>query len=529
MVKDAPSPGKILAMVLFALSCFGLLLFLWLAFGGPVPLKPKGYRFHTSFAEAGQLALEADVRISGVPVGKVKTITPNKQTGRADVEIQLQSRYAPLPSDAQAILRQKTLLGETYVELTPGNANAEPIPEGGQLASTQVSDTVELDEILRSFDPKTRADFQDWMQTQAQAIEGRGRDLNDALGNLGPFAEDTATIVDILNRQDAALTQLVANTGIVFEALTERDGQLRSLIENTDTVFATTAERNRELQAAFRALPTFERESRLTLDRLTEFADETDPLVTQLRPAARELSPTLRHLEDVAPDLKNLLEQLQPLIDASRRGFPAAEQTLEDLRPLLAQLDPATAQLTPAVDFLGQYRRELTAFFANTTAATQAVDPGSRLHYLRTTNPFNPENLAAYPKRLPTNRPNPYQQPGAFDQIRRGLPVYENRQCTGDNLMPQLTNTGVDLVNAVATAVPTSVAGIQLPPFPQVPLTPEQAQALIPDQLLQQIQQFAFGTVPGGQVAAPPCRKQGPFEFGGERTQYPHVNARGSN
>ena len=31
-------------MVVFALSCFGLLLFLWLSFGGPVPLKPKGYR-----------------------------------------------------------------------------------------------------------------------------------------------------------------------------------------------------------------------------------------------------------------------------------------------------------------------------------------------------------------------------------------------------------------------------------------------------------------------------------------------------
>ena len=134
MVKDAPSFGKIAAMVLFALSCFGLLLFLWLAFGGPVPLKPKGYRFHTSFAEAGQLALEADVRISGVPVGKVKTITPDKQTGRADVEIQLQSRYAPLPSNAKAILRQKTLLGETYVELTPGDPNAEADRRGRRAA-----------------------------------------------------------------------------------------------------------------------------------------------------------------------------------------------------------------------------------------------------------------------------------------------------------------------------------------------------------------------------------------------------------
>ena len=70
MNKAAPSFGRIAAMVVFALSCFGLLLFLWLAFGGPIPLKPQGYRFQTSFAEATQLATEADVRISGVPVGQ---------------------------------------------------------------------------------------------------------------------------------------------------------------------------------------------------------------------------------------------------------------------------------------------------------------------------------------------------------------------------------------------------------------------------------------------------------------------------
>ena len=52
MNKAAPSFGRIAAMVVFALSCFGLLLFLWLAFGGPIPLKPQGYRFQASFAEA---------------------------------------------------------------------------------------------------------------------------------------------------------------------------------------------------------------------------------------------------------------------------------------------------------------------------------------------------------------------------------------------------------------------------------------------------------------------------------------------
>ncbi len=72
MQKQAPSPLKILIMVVFALTCFGLLLFLWLSFGGPVPLKPKGYEFKVAFPEATQLGLEADVRVAGVSVGTVR-------------------------------------------------------------------------------------------------------------------------------------------------------------------------------------------------------------------------------------------------------------------------------------------------------------------------------------------------------------------------------------------------------------------------------------------------------------------------
>jgi virulence factor Mce-like protein len=526
MVKSAPSLGRIAAMVIFALSCFGLLLFLWLAFGGSVPLKPKGYRFKTSFAEAGQLSQEADVRISGVPVGKVKVIKADKVTGRADVTIQLDARYAPLPRDARAILRQKTLLGETYVELTPGHPAQGFIKENGVLPSSQVSDTVELDEILRAFDPATRAAFQQWMQAQGEAIANRGQDLNDALGNLGPFADDTATLVSILNRQEGAVSRLISNTGVVFGALNERDGQLTSLIKNTNTVFSTTASGDSELQAAFRALPTFEDESKTTLARLTKFSHDTDPLVTQLRPAARELSPTLRDLADVAPDLKNLLEQLQPLIDASKRGFPAAEQVLEDSRPLIAQLVPATQQLTPMIQFLGLYPRELTAFFGNTVAATQAVDPDTKLHYLRTTNPLNPENLAVYPKRLQTNRPNPYMQPNGFDNLPTGLQVYEDRQCIASNTMPSITNVPIDATNAVTSTVSDATGGlVTLPPIPQVPLTPEQAQALIPDSLLQQIQHYAFGDGAAPGALAGPCKKQGPFDFNGTKSQYPHVNA----
>ena len=139
MNKQAPTLGRMLVMVGFALSCFGLLLFLWLAFGGPVPLKPKGYRFEVSFAEGTQLAQEADVRISGVPVGKVKTVENDPDTGRSTAVIKLQEGFGPLPRDLRAILRQKTLLVETYVELTPGNPQrAGMVPEVGELPSVEV-------------------------------------------------------------------------------------------------------------------------------------------------------------------------------------------------------------------------------------------------------------------------------------------------------------------------------------------------------------------------------------------------------
>src|ERR671936_3097751 len=112
MQKQPPSLGRVLTMVLFALSCFGLLLFLWLSFGGPIPLKPKGYRFRVAFPEAAQLGLEADVRVAGVNIGKVraKTIDP-RHRNRTIATIEVDSGYAPIARDARAILRQKTLLG----------------------------------------------------------------------------------------------------------------------------------------------------------------------------------------------------------------------------------------------------------------------------------------------------------------------------------------------------------------------------------------------------------------------------------
>ena len=417
-------------MVGFALSCFGLLLFLWLAFGGPIPFQPQGYQFKIQFPEATQLANEADVRISGVPVGKVKKIEP--ANGETEATIQLDAKFAPIPSNAKAILRQKTLLGETYVELTPGTPGVKPIKDGGQLASTQVAPTVELDEIFRTFNPKTRLAFQTWMQDQARAVTGRGEDINNAIGNLPQFETDANTLVKILNSQQGAVQRLVADTGVVFDALSARDGQLSSLITNSNRVFATTAAKSQALKETFQVLPTFEQQSTITLNRLNSFAHNTNPLITELRPAAQQLSPTLQALEAISPDLEHLFKQLGPLVTASKEGLPAVDQFLTDLEPVLGQLSPFLRQINPILYGLGQYTKEINAFFSNTVAATEATDKPPKakgtVHYLRTTNPVNPESLAQYPDRIGSNRPNPYQFPGAFSNLANGLNVYENRQ-----------------------------------------------------------------------------------------------------
>jgi phospholipid/cholesterol/gamma-HCH transport system substrate-binding protein len=510
VIKQAPSVGRILTMVAFALSCFGILVFLWLSFGGSVPLKPEGYRVNIAFPEATQLAKEAEVRISGVKVGRVKTTKPNKQTGLTDTELEIDARYAPLPKDTHAILRQKTLLGETYVELSPGSGGtrgggdeSRMVPDGGELARGQVAETVELDEILRTFDPVTRERFSTWLDQQGQAVRGQAGAISDALALLTPFAENTDDVLKVLRVQSGATRAFVRDTGVVFTALSERKDQLRELIANSNRVWTAIGSRDEQLADTFRVFPTFLREGRATTKRATAFAKDANPLIDQLRPAARQISPTLVDLDKLAPDLRGFFKDLGPFVTAARTGLPATSQVLDNTRPVLRRLDPFLRQLTPIVDYLGLYKREIASFLANDSAATQLVGPSlnepgkgplsknGQLHVLRVTNPMNPEIMAGFPNRLSTNRGNPYTAPGAYDRLAQGrpLPVFGSYLCT-------------------ANPVPDAPAPVD-PYWPAL--------------LVTRVNKFVYGGT-HSRNAAPPCEAQAPLgELIGQSGAYPRL------
>lgn len=505
MQKRAPTFGNILVIILFTLSCFGLLLFLWESFGGPVPLKPKGYQFTVAFPRSLALAEQSDVRISGVDVGHVVALKLGDE-GRTVATLELSSQYAPIRADMHAILRQKTLLGETYVQLIPESRTGPYLADGGRLSESQVEPSVTLDDILSALDPKTRKDFQVWMQSVAVGITGRGEQINSDFAELHPFTEHANKLVSILASQEGALTGVVKGTGEVFDALSERDHQFQGFIVNGERTFHAAAEESQAFADAFKVLPAFERNSQVALKELDSFAAITSPFLEEFRPAERQLSALLDATKPFAPAFNGFLTSLGPLTQAAKKGLPAVKPELELTVPLLENFRPVLHNFDPFLQFFDQNIPELQAFFANFAAATQtkaqnsnfAVNgesKGPQLHFLKTMLVLGPESLTVYSKRIGTNRANPYFQPGAFRALANGgLKVFEGGSC--------------------ANSAP-SVSG--------------PANETISKTLIEQLIQFHIANAPEtpNAVSAPACNQQGPFTFNGQSSQYPHVTYSG--
>ncbi len=448
----APRASRVLLMMAFALSCIGLLLFLWIQFGGTVPLAASGYRFSVEFSQATELGSQDDVEISGVTVGRVLSASPDRRTGLTRAVIEIDHRYAPRPVDTHATLRNKSLLGESYVALSPGNPDGPMLADGGHLPQGQVAPTVSLDQILDVLDPQTRAAFQTWMRDGGMALTNRGEDFNAALAQLTPFATNVSGVLEVLNRDSGATRSLLANGATVLSAIAAQPAQLQALVRNTDHVFTTTARRGSELTAAVRAFPAFLTTAQRAVARLDGFSADAQPLVNTLTAAAPAFSSALVRLGAIAPGLRTVLRDLAPLTRASRGGIPALQRFLDGSVPFLARATPYLASVVPIIDYLGTYRQELAAFFANVSAATQATSASltsSKLaHYLRISAPVNPEVLTAYAQRPASRRANPYMAPGGYRQLLGGLASFGTYLCTA-NPLP-----------AIGSDVPASLAHV---------------------------------------------------------------------
>ncbi|WP_445149442.1 MlaD family protein [Baekduia sp. Peel2402] len=477
MITERLGFGRILVVVAFTLTCFGLMLYLWSAFGGSVPLKPHGYRVRIALPEADLLAVQADVRVSGVSIGHVVETERSPVDGnRLDAVVEVDARYAPLRGDVQATIRRKSLAGEEYLELTPGTRDTVAIADGGRLPSAQIAPSVEIDELLRAFDAPTRRALEVWIQSQAAALDGRGGELNAALGQLPGFEEGLTGLLEALNRQAPAVRAAVSGTGELFDALSERRAALRGAIVNGSRATDALAARADSIAAAFRALPEFEAQSRALLARVDRFRVDADPVLTALRPGIRELSATAGEIRKTAPELASLAHGALALSAASRRGLPATQRFLDRARPLVAQFAPFLDQLAPVLGYIGPRADAVSTLVANLTAATQATASAfgteEPLHYARGGMLTGPGMLAQYASRQSWMRSNAYASEPAGTELQKS--VFDVRGCS------------------------------DAPAFPTIARTPELDQLWSPT-MVARIEKYVLN---GGVGAAPPCRLQ---------------------
>ena len=246
METRPPTVTRILVAIGFALSCFALALFLWIAFGGPLPLKPEGYRFTVPFNEATQLAVavgRADLRRlrRQGEVDRPRRQRARRRVDRARQPVRADSRrHAGDPAPEDAARRDLRRAHPGRPERPAACRRAATLPEA------QVADSVQLDEIFRTFNARTRQAFQVWMQGAAggAARARRGPLGRDRRARAVRRADEPRCCAILDTPAATPSSELIRSGGDVFQALSERQGQLRGLIQNSDAVFATTARRN---------------------------------------------------------------------------------------------------------------------------------------------------------------------------------------------------------------------------------------------------------------------------------------------
>jgi virulence factor Mce-like protein len=444
VITKLPARGTVLIVVAFVLASLLLTLYVWRSVGGAVPLQPKRYSVTALFDNASQLTKEADIRISGVNVGSVTNVVPRGLLTEATLS--LDSRFAPLPSDVRAIIRQKTLLGESFVELSPGSRTAPKLREGARLAMEQVAPTQPLDRVLGMLDKPTRERLHELLTNTGTMLEGRGTDLNAAFGNFALGARQLRSLVAILDSQRPAVESLVRDGGRVFQTVGDHEADVQRLVRSAHAALSATAERDKQLTATVRAAPGLLRELRVTANAASRTATLAAPVLDEFRPVAPLLAPVMRSTREITPEIRRLLVDLEGLMPTARRALPAAGAVVSALSPLVDVLEPAAAEVVPMIDYMATYRKELVATMANVGASTLGKSPstnGRMTRYLRTIIPIGQESIVGWTDRIGENRYNAYRAPGELIQLAEGMASAGCAHATsGGNAPPCRVATG---------------------------------------------------------------------------------------
>ena len=270
----------------------------------------RGYQVKADFVDAAGLANASDVRLAGTYVGQVTDVR-GAPGGLGEVTFRVNKPFAPLHQGTHVALRLQTLLGTKYLDITPGPASAPEISADSVIQADKTRSPVDFDQILQSFDDKTRQNLGQIVREAGAATNGRGQDINALLGDLNQLSvqsgPDLQTFADRSQNLDSILTGL-DNVG---GNLADQRDHLAGVQTHLNQVLGTIADND----------PAFKRfisEGDTSLGHgLTQFSGEHQNIntsIAELRPALDKLNPVLVDVDNLAHQFDAFMKIADPLV-----------------------------------------------------------------------------------------------------------------------------------------------------------------------------------------------------------------------
>jgi phospholipid/cholesterol/gamma-HCH transport system substrate-binding protein len=396
-MKVANPLPKIAGIGLLVLGALIILSYYYVTAGGRLPFAGHLYTVTAELQDPQGLLKHADVRAAGVKVGSVGNITNVSTRDRTitDVQMQLDGSYAPIYRDATVLVRQKTLVGENYIQITRGVPQHGRVPDGGTLPLTQDLESVPVDKILNALTPRVRSEVRTDLQSLGAGLHHEGGNLNQFLGELQPTVYNGGAVLQALRDQRAQLSDVVVQTGVVMHAIANRTQDLRTLIKGGMQSAQAVASRDTALSRSLIDLPPTLAQARTSVRTLAAFSGLATPVISNLRVAAAKLGPVIRELEPTAAgarrlfgDLPAFLRVADPLLARLKSFSSAAQPAVPGIEALLRETNPALAYLKP-------YYKEVGGFLENFGNIVQKQN-GSGDYLGRCLCPVSAESYTGY-------------------------------------------------------------------------------------------------------------------------------------
>lgn len=332
------------------------------------------YRVTAVFDQAFGLVPSGEVKAGGVAVGEIEEIELGDD-GLPRVTMAIDEDFR-LREGARAELRLFSLVGQLnrYVMLEQGGG-AE-LDDGATILAERTTQPVEFDDLLRTLTPRMRRDVGTALSNIRRATDRRGPDLAATLEHSADALGETASLLDDVAADGAALRGLVSDGRSVLGALATDPGELQGTADGLADVLDTTAAREVELAAALELLPPGLASMRGAFAKLDAEVGDLRELVAVARPAIAELVPFSRELRPTLTAARPALAEASTLVRALPADLRALRPLLREATPIAIQLDSALDLLNPVLDHVRVRAPELVSFLSLVGDANASYDAG---------------------------------------------------------------------------------------------------------------------------------------------------------